>query len=300
MADLTSLISNLYEAALDEEAWGGVMRTLEGAFGAHVSALHVVGRGSDLILESNINPETMALYQAQYWARDPWLKAGQGLQPGAVATGASLFPRDDFDPAHRHDILDADDIEDILTVKTQLAPDWQGFLSVYRGKKKGLFQHGDMKRMARIAGHVTRVVRIRETLALQTQTAFELDEAFYRVRVASLLVNDVLRISWSNEKGEALIRDLGLSRRLAGEFPFGTDGEVNAIQAAVLSAMHQELGSELVIRGTRTGRALHVEIVPLSDRIYEKTLQGLIPARARRRCLMMITPVPDPRSNPAR
>ena len=290
MEDLVKIIGLLYEATLDEEKWPEAMRAMERHFGAHASALHITGEDHGEILDSNIDPLAKETYNEWFWREDPWLEKAQALKPGTVTTGASLCPREDIPRDVTAVILDPCEIQDLLTVKLQVGPDWQAYSSVYRPVGKELFTRLDMAQMAVLAPHLARAVRIKETLAAQAQISAELDEAFYRLHVAALLVDDVMRIAWRNQKADHLLVRYANPAVpvMASRLSLGSDSDQDAVLSAVLRAIHTGGGSDLIVRAVPGGEALLVEVVPLSNRLYEEKVSSWVPAGRRRRCLVTL------------
>ncbi len=288
MKDPRLLITDLYDAALDETRWGNVMKRLEDVFDGFTSALHLTGPSAGQIHQSEFDPGVTHLYNDHFWSKDPWLAKGRDLKPGAVATGATLCPVTEMEADYRGCIITPSQIHDLICVKASLAPGWDAYISVYRKTGSDYFNRSDMAHMATVAGHITRAVRIRETLAAQTAAVWHIDEALYQLPFPLVMVDAALVIVWANRCAEALIRRQD-SRGGSGRarLTWGTPDEQSALAAAVGQATQTSHGSSLTLHINPLENPLLIDVIPLGQYFEDHATSSFLPVAAHRRCLLV-------------
>ena len=96
--EFSALIDLIYEAALDNDLWPGVLIKLADAMGAAQVAMPSLDRRANLVsnLAPRLDPDLFATY-TEHWAfRDPLLGRAMLRPKGEILTVDGLMPREEF------------------------------------------------------------------------------------------------------------------------------------------------------------------------------------------------------------
>ncbi len=297
MLNQDQFLSNLYDAALDEMSWHRVLQGLRQMFDGSDASLHIIGAGTTSIQQVEHNDSVQEVYRNHLWQRDLWVNKTKQLPNGTVITGHALCPISDFDPEFRHHIFEPMQLLDILGVNVSPTPAWFLGISISRQTSQSVFTRTDMARMTSIVGHISRAVRIRETLASQGGTLLQFDEALYHLPVGALIVDQTLQIIWANEMAESVLgqRASNALRILGRQLDWGTAREKRNLEGAVGRAINEGIGGTVRLAGREAEPTRLIDLIPLGRHFDDRADTSWVPSGARGRCLLVIR---DARSAP--
>ena len=287
---LSKLIARIYEAALDDDCWPDVLRSVETHFHCAASALHILDPDQAYILETNLNPDAVAAYHDRYWVDDVWVASARPRPAGTVMTGASICAPQDLPPDFYNACLVASGTSDAMTLKTRKTDTWEAYFTVHRGTGQDHFSADDVRAMEMFRPHLMQAVEIREQLACRLHQVWALDQALYRLATPVFLVDDTMRITWFNPKADELMRanahrppELRRNR-----FLLGTHRNEVELQEAVHQAVRGTTATRVVIQRAHHRLPLIAHVLPVSNRMIEERIQSWAPSKGRRLCLILV------------
>ncbi len=293
-----AIIEAIYDSVLDDTSWSLVLEAIAMRFNAPWFAVAIQSADSVYLVGDNLDPDCTARFAADHWMEDVWGQAARGAPSGTVMSGAAICLPKDLPGGLLNNVLIPADVGDSIAVKGHKGRHWEATFAIYRRYRQDLFSRRDLKHMAAYAGHLARAAEIREHLAGRMQTAWDLDQALYRSPMPIFLVDETMRITWFNPKGEALMEahaarpaEVRKNRLL-----LGTQEDELDLQDAVYHAVRGRKASRVMLRRRNHRLPLVAHVTPLGNRLVEDRIQTWAPPSVRRRCLVIVR---DPAAPPA-
>jgi DNA-binding CsgD family transcriptional regulator/PAS domain-containing protein len=276
---LSSLIGDIYDAALDPSLWLPVLGKARGYVGGSSSALYskdaVRKSGKLHYQEGDIDPHFRKLYVERYATLDPFTTGhffAEIEQPIAIA---DLMPYDEFLATRFYkEWFRPQSIVDGVTGALEKSGASVVLFTVFRHECDGVVDDETRLRARLILPHMRRAVLISKMIDLKTREAASLGDALDGISAGMFLVDARGRIVHVNARGHAMLAKGSLLRAVGGKLAANDATAEEALHEVFLAA-----GSGDAAVGTR-GIA-----VPLVTRANERYVAHVLPlaSGARRR-----------------
>jgi hypothetical protein len=221
-AQLSQLIGDIYDAALDAELWPRALEKVCGFVGgsqANIFWQDVIGKAAKKVFEWGNDPHYTRLYMETYAKINP-------MFPGAYAQPlGEVFSQ--------IDLLSFDELHETRLYKEWMQP--QGFVdfvaclldksggscipvTVIRHERQGLVDEHTIARMTLIVPHIRRAAVIGNVIGLRTCEASTLADTLDGLAAGILLVDGAGRVTHANARGQAMLDDGAILSGHGGRF----------------------------------------------------------------------------------
>jgi DNA-binding CsgD family transcriptional regulator len=279
-ADLvSSLIADIYDAALDATLWSAVLSKTRSFAGGSTSALYsknAIGKSGRLhYQEGDIDWHYRKLYIEKYAKLDPFTTLhffAEIEQPIGIA---DLMPYNEFLGTRFYkEWFRPQSIVDCVTGALEKSATSAVLFSVFRHQRDGVVDDKARCRMRLILPHMRRAVLIGKIIDLKTAEAASLADTLDGVSAGMFLVDARGRIVHANASGHAMLAERSLLCAAGGKLAANNEDAEQALHDVFLAA-----GSGDAAVGTK-GVA-----VPLTARNEERYVAHVLPltSGARRR-----------------
>lgn len=220
---LAELISEVYDAALDERIWVGLAESIARCFGAESTILKTQGPDDTVdLLEMTDNlvvaPKDMAW--ADYWHRnDTWVQRSIGVGLSEVVTSHELMAPADFDKTgfyydwNRH-LGIYHMMGSVFAVDDNIV----GVVGIHREKRGGTFDALEKTRLNLFLPHLQRGLKLRRELTKVSVGTSALSAVAERFGAGVIVLDRQCRIRYANGVAEGLIRTSSEMRVSARRF----------------------------------------------------------------------------------
>lgn len=274
--DFSGLVAEVYEAALDADAWQSIVERLGGGFGDAKITLWLEDRqrGDGAVLGySGYDWSFLESYGAYYARCNPWLKNKQG----AAALG--LHTTDEL--CSKRELLRSEFYADWLVPQaieggfgTNVFNDDRRFmfLSILRAGRGGEADAAELRLLERLQPHLRRAIELNRQLVGASLLQEALISSLDALPNGFILLGEAGRIIAMNRQAEDLLaRQDGLSLCHGGRLVAARLEETNALQQMIAGALNlrhakgevtSESGGAMAV-SQRLGRPLQVLVSPL-------------------------------------
>lgn len=280
---LSQVLAAFYDATLDPVTWPAALEAacayLDGA-AANIFWQDPVVQSAVIFHSWNDDPEFIESYVSHYVRLNPFFPAITFIDPGVVFSGGDIIPHPEF---HRtrffEEWVQPQGLIDVIGVNLYRFSTSAACFSVRRSRAQGVVDEEMRRRMALIAPHVRRAVMIGREIDRQKSLSTKLGAILDSVTAGAFLVNATGRIDFTNEAGDALLKDGGLLRLRDGSLT-AVDPEANRALRASLAAtavgtdVSLGLGSPSILLASRTGERFLAHVLPLSSGARQKASLG--------------------------
>jgi DNA-binding CsgD family transcriptional regulator/PAS domain-containing protein len=253
--ELSALIGDVYDAALDPALWRDVLDRTKRFVGGHAASLAwkdaVAKRGDTYYEDHEIDPHYRQLYFEKYIKLDPCTTGQFFAEIGEAVCTSDVIPYDEFKEtrfylewARPQQLVDA-----ALALLDKTATS-MAFLGVFRHERHGLFDDEARRRVRLLIPHFRRALLIGNLINLKKAEAAALADTLDGIGAGMFLVDAAGRIVHANAAGHAMLsaasvlraeggrlaaNDPGADRTLADAFAMsdGGDGAIGAKAVAV-------------------------------------------------------------------
>jgi DNA-binding CsgD family transcriptional regulator/PAS domain-containing protein len=253
--ELSALIGDVYDAALDPALWRHVLDRTKRFVGGHAASLAwkdaVAKRGDTYYEDHEIDPHYRQLYFEKYIKLDPCTTGQFFAEIGEPVCTSDVIPYDEFKEtrfykewARPQQLVDA-----ALALLDKTATS-MAFLGVFRHERHGLFDDEARRRVRLLIPHFRRALLIGNLINLKKAEAAALADTLDGISAGMFLVDAAGRIIHANAAGHAMLsaasvlraeggrlaaNDPGADRTLADAFAMsdGGDGAIGAKAVAV-------------------------------------------------------------------
>lgn len=237
---LSSLVSHIYDAALDASLWSPVLQ--EVARVARSSAASLFVRDSALLTgdafhQFGIDPQYRRLYFDKYIGLDPFNTTYLLLEIGEVTSSSLIIPHDEFVETrfYREWVRPQGWIDNIITVLDKSVTSVAA-LAVFRHERDGLTDSRARDRVRLLAPHLRRAVLIGKTLDLQAAQTATFVEVLDGISAGVFLVDADGRILHANAAGNAILSAGDYLRSAEGRLVAGDPRMTHALRLVFLAA----------------------------------------------------------------
>lgn len=208
---LSTLIGDIYDAALDPELWVDVLRKAANFVGGPAASIYsrdAVSKEASAAYQFGLEPHYVRLYVEEYAKLDPTL-------PG-------YFFAEVEEPIHVPDVMAYDEflqtrfykewsrpqgIVDSLNAVLDRSTTTAAMFVVFRHERDGLVDEEARRRMRLIVPHIRRAVLIGNVIRLKKAEAASFADVLDGINAGMFLIDAQGRIVHANARGHALLAD---------------------------------------------------------------------------------------------
>jgi hypothetical protein len=172
--DLTQLIGDIYDAALDSSRWTDVLAKIAKYTGGQAAGLlskDTVSKSGNIYYQSGVDPYFVKLYSETYWKFDPAANLTD-CEVEQVVSVPDLVPYEEFRAGRFYrEWAEPQGWIDAANGVLEKTATSCAYLSVVRSKAAGMVDEEMRRRMALIVPHVRRAVRTGKVIDLRQAEA---------------------------------------------------------------------------------------------------------------------------------
>jgi DNA-binding CsgD family transcriptional regulator/PAS domain-containing protein len=207
---LSRLIHDIYDAALDQSRWPGVLGAARDFVGGSAASLYAkdATRMSLSIYhdDGRIDPHYMQLYSNEYAKCDVTTSAEFFATIEQPVANTELFPNDELRQTRIYDgWARPQGISDLVRVALDKSATSNAFFGVFRSEREGIVDDDLRRRIGLIAPHVRRATLVGSAMERKTAEAAALADALDGVSAGMFLVDAGGRIVHANASGQAML-----------------------------------------------------------------------------------------------
>ena len=241
-AELSVLISEIYDAALDPNLWAPALERASDFVGGCTASvysknpvsmtadiMHVVGVGdADSFRER---------YTAKYVKMDPTTPALFFFDVGEVVEIADILPYDEFlETRYYKEWVRSQGWIDMVTSVLDKSATSYAVASVFRHERDGRTDEGARHRMKLLAPHFRRAILIGRTIEPKKAEADTLADTLDALAAGLFLVDPTGRLVHANARGHAMLAEEGILRAAGGRLVANDRGADRALRSAFSAA----------------------------------------------------------------
>jgi len=218
---LSALIGDIYDAALDPTQWSRVLPKSAQFVGGSAAALfskNAANEGGDAAYQCGIEPYYQQLYFEKYIELDP-LTTGQFFAKiGQPLSVADIMPYDQFLETRAYqEWARPQGLVDALNVALDKTATITTMYCVSQREQDGGVDDGKRRRMRLVVPHVRRAVLIGQVIDLKTAEAATFADAADGLGAAMFFVDATAHIVHANARGHAMLAQGSLLRVVDGK-----------------------------------------------------------------------------------
>lgn len=223
---ISSLLGDVYDAALDPTLWRGVLQQAAAFVGGISAALYAKDAtrksGNVYYDDGGIGPYYTQLYFDKYVKLDPSTTGHFFAEIDQPMATADIIPYDEFlETRFYKEWVKPQRLADHLTVVLDKSTTSVALFGVFRHERDGLADDPMRQRMRLIAPHIRRAVLIGRAIDLKTAEAAALADTFDGIRAGMFLVDAGGRIIHANAAGHAILQTDDYLRAAGGRLIAG-------------------------------------------------------------------------------
>jgi DNA-binding CsgD family transcriptional regulator/PAS domain-containing protein len=232
---VSSLIADIYDAALDPARWADVLcdvRDFIGGSSAAVFSKDASNKSMNLYYHSgDIDPHYQQLYYDTYAKLDPSTTAQVLAEIERPVSTVDIMPVDEFAKTRFFQEWGRPQgLVDFAATVLDRSVTGAAMLGVFRQERHGLVDDDTRRRMRQIVPHIRRAMLIGRTIELKTAEAAAFADTLDGVSAGMFLVDAKGQIVYANASGQAMLDERSVLRagggRLAAIEP-GANHELN-------------------------------------------------------------------------
>jgi DNA-binding CsgD family transcriptional regulator len=267
---LLSLVGNLYDGVLDENAWQGALSQLVDFVSGSGVALFSLDPSTGATFRADlcrVDPVAMQAYWDTWIHRDPRHAAALTSKVAVPYVDGMLIRMPEF---RRTDIFNdfflPEDVPYHLATWIERRPTRGVVLTVLGTRARGPFDEEERARMAALIPHLRRVVEIKDRLALAQTTAGALLETMDRLPFGLLLLGRDWEILESSAAAQALLARRAGIHAHGGRLGFLRTSDANAFAARLGEDPAHARLSDVLHVARPEGPPLALLVLPLKPR----------------------------------
>jgi DNA-binding CsgD family transcriptional regulator len=276
---MSGLIGNIYDAALDPALWAGVLASVSDFVDGCATALYwkdaTRKSGNVYYEDGGIDLQYKQLYFEQYVKLDPTTTGHYFAEIEQPVSTNDLMPYAEFlETRFYKEWVQPQGLVDSLTAVLDKSQSSAALVTVFRHERHGLVDDETRRRMRLIVPHMRRAVLIGHVIDLKTAEAASLADTLDGLTAGMFLVDDTARIVHANASGHVMLAD--------DDFLCASDGRLVAADGQTDRKLREIFGA-----AGSGDAAVGVKgiAVPLSSREGESYVAHVLPltSGARRR-----------------
>lgn len=214
---LSALIGDIYDAALDPTLWVDVLRTTRAFIGGWAIALSwkdaVAKRGGCQFDEGNVAPPYRQLYFDKYVKLDPCTTGQFFAEIGEPIATADLIPYEEFLQTRFYNewVQPQGLVDGAIAVLDKSATNFS-FLALFRHQRDGRFDAEARRRMRLVVPHFRRAVLIGKVIDPAKAEAASLADTLDGISAGMFLVDAAGHIVHANTAGHTMLAEASVLR----------------------------------------------------------------------------------------
>jgi DNA-binding CsgD family transcriptional regulator len=237
---VSRLIGDIYDAALDAALWRGTLERLCGFVGGSGGGLYVrdtAHRTGHILYQVGTDPRYVQLYFEKYIKFDPLSTAHLVLKVGEVVSSSMIVPPAEFfeTPFYKEWVQPQGWIDNIL-VTLERSGTTHAEHVVFRHEQDGIADEAARKRMRLVAPHLRRAVLIGNMIDLKTSEAAALADTLDGISAGMFLLDARGRIVHANASGRTLLAEASVLSAARGKLATNNAKTEQALHEAFLAA----------------------------------------------------------------
>ena len=238
---LSQLIGDIYDAALDPAQWPAALRKSRAFVGGSAAALYsknaVRKTGRMYCQEGDINREFRQLYIERYAKLDPFSTGHFFAEIGQPIATADVIPYEEFLATRFYrEWVRPQGLVDNLTAALDKSSASAVLFTIFRHERDGLVDDAARDRMRLIIPHVRRAVLIGRVIELQTTQAATFADTLDGISAGMLLVDARGGIVHANASGHAMLAEGSVLRAAGGKLAASNADAEEALYDVILAA----------------------------------------------------------------
>jgi DNA-binding CsgD family transcriptional regulator/PAS domain-containing protein len=266
---VTSLIADIYDAALEPARWTDVLPLIGdfvGGQGGGIVSKDAVSKASTPNYHFGVDPQYVQIYAETHSKFDP-LATLPFFDVEQVVSVPELVPYDEFRQGRfAQEWMRPQRWVDTASCVLEKSASSCSFLTILRTETYGLADDDMRRRMALVAPHVRRAVLIGRAMECKTAEASAFAETLDGISAGMFLVDGKGRIVHANASGQALLEQRSVLR--------ASDGKVGAVAVDADQELKQSLASA---SGGDVAVGVNGIAVPLTARDGDRHVAHVLP-----------------------
>jgi DNA-binding CsgD family transcriptional regulator/PAS domain-containing protein len=236
---LSTLISGIYDAALEPEQRSDVLDRIAQFTGGHSSGLlvkHSLTNSDSLYCYLGADSESLQAYSEEYPELEPTVDS-DAFDAQQVVSATDLVPYEEFRRGRFfREWAEPQGWVDVASAVIDRSATSCAFLSVVRHEASGMVDDEMRRRMALITPHVRRALLIGKTVTVKKAESACFADILDGLSAGMILVDAKGRIVHANAAGTAILEDADFLRAISGRL-IASDAAINtAVQDILLAA----------------------------------------------------------------
>jgi len=238
---LSQLIGDIYDAALDPAQWSAALRKSRAFVGGASAALYsknaVRKTGRMYCQEGDISREFRQLYIEKYARLDPFSTGHFFAEIEQPIATADVMPYDEFLATRFYkEWARPQGLVDNLTAAIDKSSTSAVLFTIFRHERDGLVDDEARDRMRLIIPHIRRAVLIGRAIELQTTQAATFADTLDGISAGMLLVDARGGIVHANASGHAMLAEGSVLRAAGGKLAANNADAEGALYEVILAA----------------------------------------------------------------
>jgi len=270
--ELTNLLSQVYDAALDDEALSVLPARIARFVGGRSCVIqrHDADGSCELLSFNHFGDELAAEYAEHFAATDPWVQALTEHSRGAVvsvdrylsrAEYTSSFGYNEFARKNRLDMIHC------VGAITPLPGNAIGGFAVHRGLSQSTFDVAEEQRLQALLPHLRRLMMLWARIAATDRQAETADRMFAQLESPILLLRSDAKLVYANAPAMTLLaRGDGLAWAPGGRIRAERQSDSETLRAEIARASSRPVGGALQVQRSSGARPLQLVIAPFMPR----------------------------------
>jgi DNA-binding CsgD family transcriptional regulator/PAS domain-containing protein len=281
--DLSTLIGEIYDAALDPALWPAVLEQSSkfvGGCAAGIYSKDSVSKSADINPAYTFGAERRAqqIYVDHYARIDPTTTGHFFFGVGEIVTTADILPHEEFLETrfYKEWVKPQGWIDAVSSLLEKSAASYS-ILSVFRHERDGPADDACRRRMSLLVPHFRRSVLIGKTIQLKAAEADAFADTLNALSAGVFLVDPAGRVLRANVKGHALLAEERVLRATGGRLVATDSSADQALRTAFAAAEFGDasLGTQAIAVPLAGGeQRLIAHVLPLTSGARRKAGMG--------------------------
>lgn len=205
----SSLVNDIYDAALDRARWPGVLEKIAGFVGGSATNLFLhdrTGKTVNVYFQWGNDPDYEKLYFTKYAALNPMFPGAMLFGIGEVQAQNDVVPyREFYETRFYKEWVRPQKIVDSIGGIVEKSSTSVAMLVVRMSERDGLVDDQVRHRFSLVLPHVRRALLIGQVISFKETNATMLAAALSRIAAGVFLVDAGMKVVFANDAGKALL-----------------------------------------------------------------------------------------------
>ncbi|MGL5167681.1 MAG: helix-turn-helix transcriptional regulator [Afipia sp.] len=235
--ELSDLIGEIYDAALEPALWAEILQKASAFVGGRAASIYSkdsVSKTANLTHNFGVDTGFRDSYLDTYIKMDPTTPGFFFFDVGEVVTTTDILPYDEFlDSRFYREWVKPQGWVDMVTSVLEKSTTSYAVFSVFRHEEDGLSDENARRRMRLLLPHVQRSILIGKTIQLNRAEAATLADTFDSLSAGLFLLDAKGRLVRANLSGHVLLSEGAILRAAGGRLIAINMAADDAIKAAL-------------------------------------------------------------------